>query len=197
MRTESADSKGKQQDGDLLMTYYLSSRDSYVGFRPDVSGSKSEAGNMLMVMDEKKGDNYIFMNLDGRKIVKKMPADRRKDNIGGKKEMNYKITKIGTKTILGYHCQGYRMETEDGVLTTYIAKNAPVAFKNAYGSDPNSRPKGFDPRWLKEFENGLMMEMDFKSSKKDKYDFKTTCVGLDKENLSINAGDYSTSFFGR
>jgi hypothetical protein len=54
------------------------------------------------------------------------------------------------------------------------------------------KPKGFNPKWLKEFKNGLMMEMDFKSNRKQKHDMKMTCVSLERKPLHINLSEYKS-----
>lgn len=54
------------------------------------------------------------------------------------------------------------------------------------------KPKGFDPKWLKEVGNGLMMEMVFTSNEKEKYNMKMTCVALEEESLTVNLSEYKS-----
>jgi hypothetical protein len=77
----------------------------------------------------------------------------------------------------------------------YVAKNTPVSFTNVYASS-KKKPKGINPAWFKEFENGLVMEMDFVSSKKKKYNVTMKCVSLKKKKTIINLNDYQASFGG-
>ena len=184
----------KKAKGDMKITYYLNPNTTAFASKFDM-GSKNEMGNMLMIMDPTTGANLMLMEMEGQKIRQKMPSfsGQNTDNITEEEvEKNYTIVKTDTKTILGFSCQGFKITSNDGIIHMYIAKDAPISFNKALAGSSQFKPKGFNPKWLKEFKNGLMMEMNFISNKKEKYNVKMTCVELVQEPFSINLSEYKS-----
>ncbi len=183
------------QKEDMIMDYYLKKDAGYFGFKMDQM--KSEQGNIFFVMDTNLKVNAMFMDMMGQKIlqttsldVKGMVTDAAESN------ENVNIKKIGTKTILGYECQGFINDTPENEVTFYIAENAPVSFNNMWQGNAKNMPKGFNADWMKKFENGIMMEMIFKDKKKPKNNMTMTCINLEKTDFSINTSDYKSGMFG-
>jgi len=120
---------------------------------------------LFMVMDEDIKAMTIFMNSNGKKHGQILPSlndeiaeDADEEQL--MKDMNYK--ELGTKTILGYECQGFQIENKEIKMTMYVTFDAPVSFNQVYGgTNKKALPKGFDPKWLKGADNSLMMEMTF------------------------------------
>ncbi len=194
LKMESDAYKKKQKKmGDTKITYLLSTQSTAFATQFDGGEIDKGLGQSLMVMDPSTGVNVMLMEVEGKKIIQNMPsvADVSQENYETNDNVNnFKIKKIGTKKIMGYTCQGFEVQLEEGVSTIYINPNSPVSFNR--GGDPNFTAKGFDAAWLKEFENGLMMEMTFVSSKKAKYDMKMTCVELVRKPLTINISEYKS-----
>ena len=187
--------QNENTNGDMKMTYYLNTDNSVFGTLIDMPTSSQNLGKTIMIMDVDNGINLMLMEMNGQKIRQSMPSmitDNLNEAIDEDMNKDYKVEKTDIKTILGYICQGFKITTEEGIVKTYIANNVPVSFNNIISSNSNFKPKGFDTKWLKEFENGLMMEMEFTSNKKEKYNMKMTCVELEETPISINLGEYKS-----
>lgn len=174
------------------INYFLKPQATYLGFKLDMGNDNNQKG--LIIIDTKRNKNIILVDTQDRKTLiatKLPPINLEKEE---EEKNKYTITKIGTKTILNYQCQGYKITSRDGVSITYILENAPVNFNQIRMLKSFKKSKEFNPAWLKQFENGLIMEMDFKSSKKKKYNTKMKCIALKKEKKAINISEYK--FFG-
>ncbi len=186
----------QSQKDEMVMEYYLKKDADYFGFK--MNQMKTEQGDMFFVMDNKLNVNAMFMDMMGQKMVqttslnmKEMTKDAAESN------NDFNIKKIGTKTIMGFDCQGFVTENDDAEITFYIAENAPVSFNNMMDANLKNMPKGFNAEWMKKMENGLMMEMIYKDKKKSKNDMTMTCIALNKTDFSIKTSDYKSSMFGR
>ncbi len=196
LELESEEIKKNKNQGTMKMVYLLSPDSPTFGSQFNIENGNMNMGNMLMIMNPDTGSNIMLMEVDGKKIIQRMP------NLSGKMEENkeeneddfnnYTIEKTDTKEILGYTCQGFRMVTDKGVINSYIAINAPISFSASLSGNSNFKPKGFNPKWIKELGNGLMMEMIFISSKKKKHNMKMTCVELVKEPFTVNISEYKS-----
>ncbi|NNE77057.1 MAG: DUF4412 domain-containing protein [Pricia sp.] len=189
--------KMSHKKGDMNFHYYLPEEGDAFGSKPEMQQGATPMGNMFMVMDPSLKTTTILMENGGKKtgtIISNPDLE-----MAGYQESNmddYEFKQIGSKKILGYNCQGFQMENEESKITMYIAMDAPVSFNNVYnGNSTNQLPKDFDPKWLDKIgENSLMMEMDFQNKKKPKQSAKMTCVGLEKEPLTVNITDYDFAF---
>jgi hypothetical protein len=186
----------QSQKKDMVMDYYLKKDAEYFGFKMDQI--KTEQGDMFFVMDNNLDVNAMFMDMMGQKMVQTTSLNMKemtKDTVESNKDFN--IKKIGTKTILGFECQGFVIDNDEAEITFYIAENAPVSFNNMMDANLKNMPKGFNTEWMKKMENGLMMEMIYKDKKKSKNDMTMTCIALNKTDFSIKTSDYKSSIFGR
>jgi hypothetical protein len=191
--------------GAMEIVYYLNPNSSTFGSKFKMSAKNGEEdvlGNMIMILDSDIGAQLMLMDLNDHKVIQIMPSaitnqedeDTFEDEDTLEDEMqDYEIVKTDTKTILGYHCQGFRFETEEGTINIYVAKDTPVSFNISSGENAKHKHfKGFDTKTLREFKNGLMMEMEFISNKKEKHNMKMTCVALEQEPFSINPNEYKS-----
>ncbi len=185
----------QSQKDDVVIEYFLKKGADYFGFKMDQM--KTDQGTMFMVMDNNLNVNVMFMDMMGQKMIQTTSLNMKgmvKDAAESNKD--FTIKKIGTKTILGYECQGFITDNDEAEITFYIAENAPVSFKGMWDANSKNMPKGFNPEWMKKMENGLMMEMIYKDRKKPKNNMPMTCIELEKTDFSIKTSDYKTSMFG-
>ena len=189
--------KMTHKKGDVNLTYFLKEGAQYFGFDTGDMTKGSDA-KMFMVMDGSLGVTAMFMEMMGKKVVQKTKLkgsdfDTESDN------SDYTFTKIESKTIMGYECEGFVSENDENKITFYITDDVPVSFNQVFGSNTKSMPKGFNPDWMKKYaENGLMMQMIFVDKKKSKNSMTMDCIGLDKTDFSIDASAYGSmmSAFG-
>lgn len=176
-------------NGLFNIDYFLKPKATYFGAKPDMKQSKT-MGNMFMVMDLERNTNTIFMESNGTKMA--MPSyisnDMNMESENESKEYTFK--EIGTKKILDYQCQGYKMENEDSVMIVYITKDAPVSFTQLFSADTKNIPKGFNSKWLTKLENGLVMEMEHTNKNENNTITKMNCIALNKNAFTINKSDY-------
>ena len=182
----------KHKKGTLKMHYYLSEDQLYFGSRPEMEGGKA-MGDMLMIMDPALSITAILMERNGRKFGQliSLPESLIDEAAEATEDMtDYTFKEIGTKDILGYECQGFEIENEEYKMQMYVALDAPVSFNNMAQGNNKTLPKGFDPKWLKKAENGLMMEMQFVHKKKSKLNSSMTCIGLEESPLEVFPSEY-------
>jgi hypothetical protein len=97
---------------------------------------------------------------------------------------DYTFTKIESKTIVGYECEGFVSENDKRKITFYTTDDLPVSFNQIFDSNSKSMPKGFNPDWMKKYaENGLMMQMTFVDKKKSNNSMTLDCIGLEKQTF--------------
>ncbi len=179
------------KSGDMKIIYYLKPNAKYFGFKPESAQTKS-MGGMFTVMDEGMSKMLMFMDMNGSKIVNAMKMPKNMVEKAAENQKEYTMTELGTKTIMGYHCQGIKVENDEHTIISYYTTDAPVSFTQIYGSDPKNMPKGFNPKFLKNADKALMMEMTMTDKKKSKRNMTMKCIELKKENLSINASEYKS-----
>jgi len=175
----------------MKMTYFLAEEQPYYGVEfEDVTG-KMKMGEMLMVFDKRIGSTITFMTFGGQKMGQTMKMPNLYDTEDDNDLKDFSFIEIEGKTILGYKCKGIQMENDKLKMTMYFMLNAPVSFNNIFGFDTKSIPKGFNPKWLNQAENSLVMEMEFIDKKKGKNSSTMKCIGLEEKKFSITPSGYT------
>ncbi|WP_299333509.1 DUF4412 domain-containing protein [uncultured Psychroserpens sp.] len=190
--------KMTHKKGDMTFDYYLKEGAKYFGFDSAEMSKANPDAKVFMVMDNDLGITAMFMEMMGKKVVQKtkLKGSDFKDDTDNSK---YNFSKIDSKTILGYACEGFVSENDEVKITFYITDEVPVSFNQVWGVNKKNIPKGFNPAWMKKYEdNGLMMEMIFVDKKKSKNNMTMQCTGLDKTDFSIDTSKYGSmmSAFG-
>ncbi|WP_028872340.1 DUF4412 domain-containing protein [Psychroserpens burtonensis] len=174
-----------QKGGDVDLTYFLKESAKYFGF-DTADMTKSTDTKMFMVIDGNQGVTSMFMEMMDKKVVQKTKLKASgfdSDNDSS----DYTYTKVDSKTIMGYECEGFVSENNKTKITFYITDDVPVSFNQVFGANSKSIPKGFNSDWIKKYaENGLMMEMVYIDKKKSKNNMIMNCIGLDKIDFSID-----------
>lgn len=177
---------------DVQFDYFLKKDAGYFGF--DISSITKGQQDMKMftIMDNDNAVIGMFMEMMGKKIVQKSKI-KLDDFDSDKNEAEFTITKIGSKTILGYECEGFIMENKDSKSTMYFTSEAPINFSKIWDNSNTKMPKGFNPAWMKKYgENGLLMEMQYVDKKKSKNNVTMECIGLEKTDFTLQASDYGS-----
>lgn len=173
-------------EGEMEMAYLLKEDAPYFGIKVP------QAQNMLTVLDSQNSLTVIFMDSEENKMLmatKMETEDHEQEEIENPYE-NMEVEKLGTKTILGYESQGYRMENEDHTFTFYVTDEAEISFNDMYKTNSKDLPQGFeDAEWIQDGK-GLMMEMNMKDKKNPERSTTMTCVGIEKNAVSLKKADY-------
>ena len=183
----------KDKKGNKNMTYYLKPDSKYFGFQPEME-NQVMANEMFMVFDQELDVMAMFMDTESGKmgqLLKSPTVDIEDETEHEANNMeDYTFKEIGTKTILGYECQGFQIENDEIKMIMYVAMNAPVSFNKVYGGHVKTKPKGYDPKWMEKAENSILMEMEIINKKRKKYSTKMTCVALEKSPKTVVVSDY-------
>lgn len=171
--------------------YYLKKDANYFGFDIPKMNQGQESMNMFTIMDTDNAVTAMFMEVMGKKMVKKSKI--KLSDFDDEDNSKYNIEKVGSKTILGYNCEGFVMEDSKTKIIFYITSEAPVSFNKIWNTGKTKMPKGFNPAWMEKYaENGLMMEMQYEDKKKGKNNMTMMCVGLEETDFAIEASDYGS-----
>lgn len=110
--------------------------------------------------------------------------------------VDWEVQEIRGKTILGYKCDGFQASSEEGVSETYISKDVPIDWQEAF---INSMKKfvvalnGSD----EEFKvDGFVLESSYKSSKKSRDDHTWTVTAFDEDQFDIINAEYEFGGLG-
>jgi len=177
---------------EMQMTYFLQPDTDYMGMEMKMK-EKGESVNMFMVIDNQREFGIMLMDVENTKYASVVSTptnnydyDLYNEDLGN----NFSFKEIGSKTILGYNCNGFRMEDEDSIVTMYMTTDAPVSFNKIFKANDTSAPSGFDPKWLKHAENGVIMEMEFINKSFDNQTTKMYCKEFAQEPLTIKLSEY-------
>lgn len=185
--------KMTHKKGDITLDYYLKEDASYFGFDISEMTKDNESTKMFSVMDADLEVTAIFMEMNGKKIVQKTKLKASDFDTDDTDMSDYSFTKIDSKIINGYECEGYVSENDKSKITFYITDEVPVSFNQAFGSNVKNMPKGFDPAIIEKYaENGLMMEMIYEDKKKSKNNMTMECVSIEKTDFSIDTTEYGS-----
>lgn len=184
----------QHKQGAMNLHYYLREDGTDFGNKFEMEGREIMPG-MFMVFDQAAGVTAILNERNGKKFgqIMSSPTDDLAAVVEAENPLSdAEFKEVGTKTILGYECQGFEIENSDMRMTMWVAFDTPVSFNQVYaGTSDNRLPKGFDRKWLDKIgDNSLMMEMDMINKKKPKKSAKMTCVALEQEDVIIDMSEY-------
>ena len=153
-------------------------------------GSKSkDMGNMTMLFDAELNTMIMFMEGQGQKYLQMYPIPEPKQT---NEKVEYNITELSSKTILGFSCKGLQMEDDKYVFKVYHAEGTPVTLSNFlnFRGNNNMNLPDIDPRILSQFSNGLIMEMELIDKKKSKNNVIITAKSLEKKPKQLIKNNY-------
>ncbi len=173
------------------LEYLLEPNVAYFGNKLD-----DQKLDQIIVLDLKKNLMVTFMNNDQQKTAMKMrmPNLQKVEKKFGKKlfseeEDDVDIVQIEGKTILGYRCNGFQVNSEDGIVKFWVTNDAPVSLNGVYANF-SSLPKSVKDKGLPLNEKSLVMEMLYTSHKKKKDNMLMVCTELKENSLELHKKDY-------
>ncbi len=193
----STDKKGKSEEP-VQMQYFLSSNTDFTGLA--FKDPKKKNSTTTTIMDTKNQAMVILLDDEGKKssMAMKLNYDKIQGMVDEEAEKqieqpDYKITKTGnTKTILGYTCEEYLVETEDGNGQYWVTKE-PIDGFSLFSpqSNPMVSSKTVD-RYTSMFSNapkGSFMEMVFTDKDGTIADMKVIELEIDSPS-NFQMSDY-------
>ncbi|WP_225037051.1 hypothetical protein [Winogradskyella sp. SM1960] len=159
-----------------------------------IFNDKNSEGNSIMIFDLDLQAMIMLMNYGTQKMLQIHPIPEVKNH---KNEVDFTIKELPSKSILGYKCMGLQIENDKYILKAYHAKNAPITLSNFFGFSGNKASKGLefpnmDPKFIQQFENSLIMEMQYEDKKRKKNNFVITAKSLEKQPYNIKTKEYQS-----
>lgn len=180
-------------DGEMDMLYWLEPDAAYFGSTVLLGEQQSN----VTVMDLERQSMVMFMETGGQKMAMRMRGNQQvidqyvQEAAGEDSPDDVKLTPIAGKTILGYACKGFQMETDDGIAKVWVTEEAPVGSISGalYADRVPGGTLGFGAE-------ALFMEMEYIPKKKKKDAFRMVCTDLTAAKLTIRKADYQTMALG-
>lgn len=192
----------------IEMHMHFSSDDLYSGTK--ISGSQMEGqdGEVFLVYDMKNESMVMLMDSEDGKYsfaydwkqaqeIEEMYADSDEadDMESEMEEAEWSdFEKIGTKTIAGVECQGYKMEDDNETLEFWMAEDTEYGIQHILQA--NSETKAVKGRDLPDnYPSGMLMEMNQENHNSgEKTSMKITEINKDA-NVTYSMDDYPAMSF--
>ena len=176
--------ESKREETEIF--YWMEPEAAYFGTQLVTDGTTNQVAvmdtdieGMVMFMDD--GKQKTAMHLIGNQqlmgnVMRKVPEKGLED---------VTVTPIEDKTVLGYRCKGFQMETDEGVSRIWVTDEAPVGLINGMLHD------GYVPKGLPDFgPNTLFMEMEYVPTGRNGSAVRMVCTELKPISMSIRKEDY-------
>ncbi|GEM_PF-5699238 len=142
--------------------------------------------NTYVVFDFPKDRMLIVIKSQQRVMVMKMNTGA--ENEGGDAEVTYTPTGR-TKTILGHTCHEYRMKSREAEGSVWVAKSAELDLSPLFSSLPTGGG-GTPGRFKQPPVKGMMMEMDWHSTKNPNESMHAIATNISKQGGRISIKGY-------
>ncbi|WP_435413655.1 DUF4412 domain-containing protein, partial [Psychroserpens mesophilus] len=148
------------------MTFLIKDGAMYQATQIAQNGSK-DMGNSTMLFDSNLNTMIMFMEAQGQKLLQIHPIP---EPTQSKSKIDYKITELESKTILGFNCKGLQIEDDKYILKVYHTSEAPIKPSNfmSFSGNKNMELPDLDPKISAQFSNRLILEMEMIDKKKSK-----------------------------
>ena len=179
---------GEKQKDKLGMNFLIKEGAAYQGTQM-VDEKTKEMGNMTMLFDMELNTMLMFMSAQGTNYLQMYPIPEVKDS---NEKMDFKITELPSKKVLDFNCKGLQLEDDRYIIKVYHTSEAKVKLSNFmnFNGAKNMDLPSIDPRILKQFSNGLIMEMHMEDKKKSKNNVVITGKSLKEKSTLIQVKDY-------
>jgi hypothetical protein len=200
------DDKGKPVDP-ATMRSFLSENSLVIGMEIENEESKKGENKTILIYDLERNASIILLENKGEKSRMAYGIDLNTieegiEDMDSEVDENYEVSfrKTGnTKTILGYACEEFETEDEDGKATYWVTEQ-PIKGKSGFWGESNpylnARMQNQKNVNFKDLPKGNMMEI-FYSSKKDKSNMTMKVIELNDDfHQNFIMSDYPNVFAG-
>lgn len=193
-------------DPPALMELYFNKNEAYTGtkFRSEEINRDKDEGAVFLIYDLKNSAMLMLMESDNRKFS--MAYDwaqaslLSEDSETGESvawdevESWNGYTKIGSKSILGYNCDGYRSESDTETIELWVSRDADFGTYHLFKANNQSKNlKGSVPE---EYPEGMIMEMISEQLDSGQTTTMKAVDISDKVGISYAMKDYPAMNFG-
>lgn len=209
MEVEMTDKDGKKEPP-MTMKMHFNDDAMYTGTRYESEEMRQENGDVFIIYDFKNSAMVMLMQseedkfsfaydwqqaLEQAEAYEDEPAEvTESDAAEGEAEAWGNYSKIGTKTIAGYNCEGYRSETENAVTEVWLSPEADFGMQRMFGANTNSKYlRGKVPT---DYPQGTVMAMESQNLETGET-ITMQVVDIDRNaNISYTMSDYPTMSIG-
>ena len=170
------------------MNFLLKENVTYQGSEM-IDRKNKDMGKVTMVFDTEINAMIMFMEGSGQKMLQLFPIPEAKES---NEKIDFVITELPSKIILGYTCDGLQLENDKYILKVYHANGAPISLSNflSFSGAKNMDLPEIDPRLTKQFSEGMIMEMHMEDKKKSKNNVSIVAKSLTKKATTIKKDQY-------
>jgi len=172
MEVETTDKDGKKEPP-ITMKMHFNDDEMYTGTQYESEEMRKENGDVFIIYDFKNSAMIMLMqseedkfsfSYDWQEAMEQAEAlgeemeevEQDQENVEAENWEGY--SKIGTKTIAGYTCDGYRSENDSEVTEVWVTQEADFGMQRMFGANANSKQlRGKIPT---DYPQGTMMAME-------------------------------------
>lgn len=191
----------------VTMDMHFNEGEMYTGTRFSSEEMKKENGDLFIIYDLKNSAMVMLMENEKDKfsfaydwkqaleLSEDIGQSEQEEDINWDEVDEWQgYTKIGTRNIQGYECDGYRSENNEGVMEVWVTRDESLGMHNMFKANNNAKQvRGKIPE---NYPYGMMMEMtseDLKSG--DKTVMRVTDISKNAQ-VSFTMSDYPTMSLG-
>lgn len=209
MEITGKDERGRDIDPNRIKSF-LSDSKMIIGMEIELQEKNKKEGVSILIYDLERNASIILFENEGEKarmaygfdfekIAEGIEIDEDAEEIDFSGE-NFSLKKTGnTKTILGYTCEEYIADDEEGKATYWITQK-PIQGTSGFWGESNpflsAKMKGESMDYLKQMPQGNLLDMIFES-KTDKSVVQMTVIEINEnDKRSFVMADYPSAFAG-
>lgn len=206
MEIESFKRDGKSE-GKALMLMHFNEDAQYTGTQVTSEELKNSNSDVFIIYDLKNEAMVMLMSSEGSKFsmgydwkealkyAEEAAAAEGEDVNWDEVEEWNNYTKIGSKTIAGYACEGYRSDNEDATVEVWVSREVGLGMESMFGANMNSKQlKGKVPA---DYPAGMIMEMTSTDKKSgDNVVMRVTEINQ-RANVTYTMADYPMITLGQ
>lgn len=201
MRMESIRGNGKV-DPPTTMLMHFNKTEQYTGTKLITEDMRQENGDLFIIYDFKNAAMLMLMQNDDNKFSFaydwSQPLVNPSDSLSSNsQEVNWNevtewhgYSKIGSKNIAGYTCEGYQSQTDNAKTDIWVTRDADYGMENMFQANANTKQlRGKLPT---DYPYGMLMEMTTENLETgDKTILSVISVQKDAD-ITYNMADYPT-----
>lgn len=200
MELEMTDANGNTEPP-ITMKMHFNENELYTGTGYAGDEMEMEDGDVFIIYDFKNSAMVMLMeNEDGKfsfaydwTEMLEIADDEHEEDFEDVEELEG-FTRIGSKTILGYHAEGYEVREEDTVTELWVTRDASYGMENMFQAHANA--KQLQNTFPEDYPHGMILEMI--SEVQDTGEKTTMRVTDIQENADVTytMSDYPVFGFG-
>lgn len=164
--------KDEEQEPPVIMNMHFNKDGEYTGTKFESEEMKQEDDDLFVIYDFKNSAMLMLMDNEDEKFSfaydwQQSFESAEEDSLFDE-EANWEnveewqdYKRIGSKTIQGYQCDGYRSENDNEIVEVWVTRDAELGMNNLFKANANAKQmKGKIPE---DYPYGMIMEMQMEN----------------------------------